>query len=75
MHEHYADGDLFDASVATGTSPFHRGSLAQWGPPLPSDFIDTSMSARKALQLVSALRHSEDLSLGKLIGMAKALAR
>ncbi|MBM4265508.1 MAG: glyoxalase [Deltaproteobacteria bacterium] len=75
MHEHYTDGDLFDASVPTATSPFGRGSLAQWGPPLPRDFFDTSMSPRKAIQLVSALFQSEDLSLGKLIGVAKALSR
>jgi len=73
MLEHYADGDLFDASVPTGRTPFSRHGLAQWGPPLPSDFIDTSMTPRKALQIVSAITGAGDFSLKKLVGMAKAI--
>jgi hypothetical protein len=73
--EHYADGDLFDASVPTASSPFSRHGLSQWGPPLPADFIDTSMTPRKALQIVSALTGNSDFSLRKLVGMAKAMGR
>lgn len=73
--EHYADGDRFDADTPTGSSPFSRHSLAQWGPPLPKDFIDTSMTPRKAMQLVSALAGNSDFSLKKLVGMAKAMGR
>jgi catechol 2,3-dioxygenase-like lactoylglutathione lyase family enzyme len=71
--EHYADGDRFDADTPTESSPFSRHSLAQWGPPLPKDFIDTSMTPRKAYQLVSALAGNSDFSLKKLVGMAKAM--
>ncbi len=73
MLEHYADGDLFDANTATGSTPFSRRSLAQWGPPLPADFIDTSMNPRKAAQLVTALAGKSDFTLRKLIGMAKLM--
>ncbi|MDX2167860.1 MAG: VOC family protein [Deltaproteobacteria bacterium] len=73
--EHYADGDRFDAATPTGSTPFSRHSLAQWGPPLPPDFIDTSMTPRKALQIVSALAGDSDFSLKKLVGMAKAMGR
>ncbi len=75
MVEHFADGDLFDAGVPTATSAFGRHSLAQWGPPLPGDFIDASLSPQKLMQLMSALRNSEDLSLRKLKAMKEALAR
>ncbi len=74
MVEHYADGDRFDAAAPTGRSDFGRDSLAQWGPPLPKDFIDTALSPRKALQLVAALARSEDLTLRKLRAMAGAVA-
>jgi hypothetical protein len=73
LMEHYADGDLFDASAPTGSTPFGRHSLAQWGPPLPADFIDTSMTPRRAMQLVSALAGDSDFTLRKLVGMAKAI--
>jgi len=75
MLEHYADGDLFDAAVETHSTPFSKHGLAQWGPPLPADFIDTSLSPRKALQIVSALAGRGDFSLKKLVGMAKAMGR
>ncbi len=71
--EHYADGDLFDANIPTHTTPFSRHGLSQWGPPLPADFIDTSMTARKAAQIVGALAGNSDFTLGKLLGMAKVM--
>jgi catechol 2,3-dioxygenase-like lactoylglutathione lyase family enzyme len=36
--EHYADGDLLDASAPTGFSPFAGSSLLQWGPRPPRGF-------------------------------------
>lgn len=36
--EHYADGDVFDASVPTGYHPFDPELLWQWGQDLPADF-------------------------------------
>jgi hypothetical protein len=43
-HEHYADGDLFDAVQPAGYHLMDRGGLYQWGPDLPDDFIDTRMT-------------------------------
>lgn len=43
-HEHYADGDLFDAAQPAGYHLMDRGGLYQWGPDLPDDFIDTRMT-------------------------------
>ena len=35
--EHYADGDVMDASLPTGYHAFHRGKLWAWGDDLPDD--------------------------------------
>jgi hypothetical protein len=43
-HEHYADGDLFDAAQPAGYHLMDRSGLYQWGPDLPDDFIDTRMT-------------------------------
>jgi hypothetical protein len=43
-HEHYADGDLFDAAQPPGYHLMDRGGLYQWGPDLPDDFIDARMT-------------------------------
>jgi hypothetical protein len=42
--EHYADGDVFDASQPTGYHPFHRGTLWAWGDDLP-DALRPDISA------------------------------
>jgi hypothetical protein len=43
-HEHYADGDLFDAAQPAGYHLMDREGLYQWGPDLPDDFIDARMT-------------------------------
>jgi catechol 2,3-dioxygenase-like lactoylglutathione lyase family enzyme len=48
-HEHYADGDLFDAKVPAGYHILDRAGLYQWGPDLPDDFIDAKMTPRRLL--------------------------
>lgn len=75
MLEHYADGDRFDASVPTATTPFGPTSLAQWGPPLPADFLGAAPTPRTALQLAGALLGDSDFTLRKLVAMGRALAR
>jgi len=37
--EHYADGDVFDASHPTAYRVLDRGGLWQWGADLPGDFV------------------------------------
>jgi len=71
--EHFADGDLFDAGVPTGRSPFGRSRLAQWGPPVPNDFFG-SLGPGAIIDVVRALRESEDISVRKLYEMARALS-
>ena len=39
MIEHFADGDLFDASVPTSLHPVGKESLYQWGPVVPETFM------------------------------------
>lgn len=39
MVEHFADGDLFDASVPTTLHPVGKDSLYMWGPAVPQDFL------------------------------------
>ena len=39
MIEHFADGDLFDASVPTQLHAVGKESLYQWGPVVPEDFM------------------------------------
>jgi catechol 2,3-dioxygenase-like lactoylglutathione lyase family enzyme len=51
-HEHYADGDLFDAEVPAGYHVLDRAGLYQWGPDLPDDFIDAKMTPRRLLNVL-----------------------
>ena len=51
-HEHYADGDLFDAKVPAGYHILDRAGLYQWGPDLPDDFIDAKMTPRRLLTVL-----------------------
>ena len=51
-HEHYADGDLFDASVPAGYHLMDRAGLYQWGPDLPNDFVDARLTPRRVWGLL-----------------------
>jgi catechol 2,3-dioxygenase-like lactoylglutathione lyase family enzyme len=51
-HEHYADGDLFDAKVSAGYHILDRAGLYQWGPDLPDDFIDAKLTPRRLLTVL-----------------------
>jgi catechol 2,3-dioxygenase-like lactoylglutathione lyase family enzyme len=71
-HEHYADGDLFDASQPPGYHKLDREGLYQWGPDLPDDFV----AARPSLgQVVSLLRGAMrgELALRPLIAAARSM--
>lgn len=71
--EHYADGDRFDAEQQAGKAPFGRNTQAQWGPPMPSDFIDQRMSPRRLWALVCTLRRSPELTLKRLLALRRAV--
>ena len=71
--EHFADGDLFDATVAPGWAPFTASGLSQWGPPVTKDFLGTSprTAPREALSMIGALRDHNEFDLHRLLGLLK----
>lgn len=73
MVEHFADGDMFDDTLAPGWAPFTASGLAQWGPPVTADFLGTSpRSARNEVQsMLTALRGDNEFDVHRLIGMLK----
>lgn len=70
-HEHYSDGDVFTSDQPTGVSLAGPKSLSQWGPPLPPDFLRPKASLSLLARVARNLMLSEDLSLGKLLAMAR----
>ena len=38
IHEHWTDGDQFDASIPAGDHSIDVGTVSQWGPNMPSTF-------------------------------------
>jgi len=73
-HEHYCDGDVFTADVPTGIHEVNRAAMAQWGQPMPASFTKPKFTAANVAGLVHNLRHSPDLSIRKLIILAKLFA-
>ena len=71
--EHFADGDMFDNTVATGWAEFNASGLAQWGPPATKDFlgIDAKHAREEVRAVVSALRGNNEFDVKRLIGLLK----
>jgi len=70
-HEHYCDGDVFTADIPTGIHEVNRAAMAQWGQSMPASFTKPKLTAANVAGLVHNLRHSPDLSIRKLITLAK----
>jgi catechol 2,3-dioxygenase-like lactoylglutathione lyase family enzyme len=70
-HEHYCDGDLFTADVPTGVHPVSREAMAQWGQVMPSSFVKPELTPGNVAALLRNLRRSPDVSIKKLITMAR----
>ena len=70
-HEHYCDGDVLTAAAPTGVHPVSREAMAQWGPVMPSSFVKPRLTPRNLAAMVRNLRRSPDLSLGKLVTLAR----
>lgn len=70
-HEHYCDGDRFTADRPTGVHPVSRAAMAQWGPQMPASFTKPHMTPSRLLALLRNLRRSPDLTLRKLITLAR----
>lgn len=73
MVEHYADGDVFDNTVAPGWAPFTASGLAQWGPPATKDFlgIDPKHAREEVGAIATALRQRNEFDVKRLIGLLK----
>ncbi|NWL76592.1 glyoxalase [Pseudomonas taiwanensis] len=70
-HEHYCDGDLFTATRPTGWHEVSPDAMAQWGQRMPRDFTRPRMSLANLRALLRNLRRSPDLTLRKLITLAR----
>lgn len=73
MVEHFADGDVFDASVEPGWAAMSSSGLAQWGPPVTRDFLGASPA--RLVEAFSALRADDnDLTPARLRALMKAMS-
>lgn len=70
-HEHYCDGDRFTADTPMGIHPVSREAMAQWGQPMPRSFTKPSLSPATLGAIVASLRRSPDLTLKKLLQLAR----
>lgn len=70
-HEHYCDGDLFTADRPMGIHEVSREAMSQWGQPMPSSFTKPKLSPSAVTALVRNLRRSPDLSVSKLVTLAR----
>jgi catechol 2,3-dioxygenase-like lactoylglutathione lyase family enzyme len=72
--EHYADGDLFDNSLAPGWAPMTASGLSQWGPPATADFLGTAGPETLGMvrDIVRALASTDnEFDLNRLRGLLK----
>jgi catechol 2,3-dioxygenase-like lactoylglutathione lyase family enzyme len=73
MVEHYADGDVFDASLETGWAPLSASGLRQWGPKPTRDFLGTTLTPALVRTAIDALREDNEIDLDRLKGLIKAM--
>jgi len=71
-HEHYADGDLFDASLPTSYHKLDRAGLYQWGPDLPDDFVAARPTLRQTVSLLRGAMRGE-VRLRPLLAAARSM--
>lgn len=71
--EHYADGDVFDASAPTGYSPLEAAGLYQWGPPVPKDFEKPRMTPGLLLKVIGNVRKSAELDFPRVRRLLAAI--
>ncbi|AJY43156.1 VOC family protein [Burkholderia humptydooensis] len=70
-HEHYCDGDMFTAELATGIQEVSREAMAQWGPRMPRSFTKPKITPASIASLGRNLRTSPDVTFAKLCTLAK----
>ncbi|GAA2059206.1 VOC family protein [Williamsia deligens] len=72
MVEHFADGDMFDASVSAGWTHMSASGLAQWGPPVTRDFLGAEPDPDLLRGVLTALRDTDnEFDLRRLFGLMK----
>ena len=72
-HEHYCDGDVFTAAHPTEVHPFSVDAMAQWGQAMPASFVKPKPSFTLVKQLVHSLRNVPDVTLNKMLTLARSL--
>jgi hypothetical protein len=70
-HEHYCDGDLFTAEKKMGVEWASPDAMAQWGQRMPASFTRPRLSIEAFAGLFRGLKRSPDVTLKKLITIAK----
>ncbi|MEQ6330817.1 VOC family protein [Pseudomonas chengduensis] len=70
-HEHYCDGDLFTADHPTGVHAVSPEAMSQWGQRMPKSFTKPVLNLAAIAALLRNLRRSPDLTLRKLVTLAR----
>lgn len=70
-HEHYCDGDMFTADHPTGVHAVSPEAMSQWGQRMPKSFTKPVLNLAAIAALLRNLRRSPDLTLRKLITLAR----
>ncbi len=70
-HEHYCDGDLFTAEQPTELHAVSPEAMSQWGQRMPKSFTKPKMNLVALRALLHNLRHSPDVTLRKLVTLAR----
>jgi len=70
-HEHYCDGDLFTSEMEMGVEWASPQAMAQWGQRMPASFTRPKLTFENLTGLFQSLAKSPDVTLRKLITMAK----
>ncbi len=70
-HEHYCDGDMFTADKEMGVEWASPEAMAQWGQRMPASFTRAKLNIESLSGLLRSLKRSPDLTLKKLVTIAK----
>ncbi|MEX3985532.1 2,4,5-trihydroxytoluene oxygenase [Paraburkholderia sp. EG287A] len=73
-HEHYCDGDMFTANRPLGVHAVSREAMSQWGQTMPASFTKPRLNPSAIAALVRNLRRTPDLTLRKLVTLARLFA-
>ena len=72
--EHFADGDLFDASRPTAYHAMSAAGLAQWGPDMPAAFLRPKIQFREIVRLLGSVFGRSEFGLRELRLLGKSLS-